>query len=148
MALSTVSSDETMFADMLIHVQGTPLVQLVVDDAFIHGFQGSTVENNSKSYFDLVNLITDMFHDSFTLTSEQRREVKEALLTRSLTIRELYERHEVKNAAPTPPGNAQASQALMPPREFQEEPWASQALSLLMTRGSGSRQGAWIPCPP
>ena len=49
MATHDPNADAVIFADMLNHVNSTPLVELVVDEAFVRGFQDASVESKSRT---------------------------------------------------------------------------------------------------
>ena len=102
-----MASDDVLFADFLEHVQNHTLAELVVDEAFVHGFHASSADNRSEQYFEVHDVLVDMLHDSFGLNSEQRRAVKQSLMNKEFTLREIYEQYEVRNAAATPPPSVQ-----------------------------------------
>ena len=104
MALSDV------YAAMVVHVREHDLEGLVLDKDFVRDMHEAPVNAQSNAMNDLHETITDMFHDRFNLCSRRRRVIKDALMAKTHTLRELYEMHEVQNvagaggAALSPPG--------------------------------------------
>ena len=53
------------------------LIDLANNDSFVEVLYMKVPENTER-YFDLINLVTDMLHDHFVLTSGQRRGAEKA----------------------------------------------------------------------
>ena len=128
------------------------LMRLANHDTFVEVLAAKDPEN-TEHYFNLVNLVIDMLHDYFALTSGQRRDAEKAIKNRERTLRGLVDAFEIaqdrkslepanKHSAPGITGPypvpAQALRGASTP-SVQEDPDAGKARPSSLPPGIGIR---------
>ena len=95
---------EMSYADMTVFVQERSLPDLIRDHGFVSAVYALEEDDNTdmQARYQFLDVLTDKFHDYFSMNSKQRKSVYVSIMDRTYSLAELFTMFAVASGPGTP----------------------------------------------
>ena len=90
LSMSGAISVDTSYADLVKHVSNSNFTDLINDSSFVDAVMGKEPIEHDDSFYAFVEVLVDMFHDYFRMSSAQRKAISRNIIKGHANLRSFF----------------------------------------------------------